>query len=156
MYPSKPIHIIAFSNGCRIGSWIETRLRNLDIKIKLTCVAGAYGGSILIDKFKIPLKLFLDKDIICELSTKSNVNDNLKKMINEPVNIGKRFYEFYGTTCDLYIPNFNDCFPIITNTNQNLTVIYHEIKNHYGHGSLGWYLKEEIIENSLKWFNDEQ
>lgn len=153
--PTKPIHIISCSNGCRIASWIETKLRNLNVKIKLTCIAGAFGGSSIVDKFKIPLNFVLDNDIIYDLSTNSSVNNNLKKLMNSELNIGERYYEFYGTANDWYIPNINDCFPILTNSKDNFNVVYHELKYCYDHVSLGWYLSEEIISNSLKYFNED-
>ena len=151
--PKKPIHIISCSNGCRIASWIETKLRNLYVKIKLTCIAGAFGGSIVVDKFKTLLNIVLSDEILSELSTNSETNNNLKKNMNEPINIGERYYEFYGTANDLYIPNFNGCFPLLLNDN-NLNVKYHELKYGYDHVSLGWYLSEEITTNSIKWINE--
>ena len=149
--PSKPIHIISCSNGCRIASFIETNLRNLDLDIKLTCVVGAFDGSINIDNFGNLLGFILDKNLLDEMKTNSAVNNKLKEKINSEIEIGTRHYEFYGTANDSYIPNFNGCFPIIEEK-KNLTVIYHDLKIGYGHVSLPWYLLDEILISSYTWF----
>lgn len=158
--PSKPIHLIACSNGCRIASWIEYELRynnnSSDANIKLTCIAGAFGGSVIIDKFNWFLQPILDDNIINDLLTNSETNLNLIKNINTKLKSGTRFYEFYGTANDWYIPNFNDCFPNMNENNlnnNNFQVIYHDLKYGYDHVSLGWYLIDEIIYNSIQWIN---
>lgn len=153
--PSKSVHLISCSNGCRIASWIECELRNIDVNIRLTCIAGAFGGSVLIDKCSIPLSLILSTDIITELSTNSETNNQLIEKINSKLIIGTRFYEFYGTANDWYIPNFNTCYPIIKQNkpNDNFEVVYHDLKYGYDHVSLGWYLSNEIANNSLKWLD---
>lgn len=156
-YKSKPIHLISCSNGCRIASWIECELRNININIKLTCIAGAFGGSIVIDKFDWILGIILDKNIIKDLATNSDTNSKLVKKINSELVLGSRDYEFYGTANDWYIPNFNDCFPVISKLNlnkNNFTIVYHELKYGYDHVSLGWYLADEIISNSIKWMEN--
>ncbi len=145
----KPIHIISCSNGCRIASWIEYELRNINVKIKLTCIAGAFNGSKVIDNFNLALSVVLDNNIIKDLSTESKTNIQLLEKINSEIFFGSREYEFYGTVNDWYIPNYNDCFPKLNKT--NFTVIYHEIKYGYDHVSLGWYLSDEIVNNSILW-----
>ena len=153
--PSKPVHLISCSNGCRIASWIECELRNIDVHIKLTCIAGAFDGSNIVDKFNIPLSLILTNDILTDLSTGSETNNKLIERINSELKFGSRFYEFYGTANDWYIPNFNGCFPLIKqkNLNNNFKVIYHDLKYGYDHVSLGWYLSDEIVKNSIDWIN---
>lgn len=167
--PTKPIHLIGCSNGCRIASWIECKLRNnpnnIPTNIKLTCIVGAFGGSILVDKFNWILGTILDDNVISDLSTKienkSETNTKLVKKINSELIVGSRFYEFYGTANDWLIPNFNDCFPIITNDgdngdngdNKNFKVIYHDLKYGYDHVGLGWFLADEIFNNSIEWMN---
>lgn len=154
---SKPIHLIACSNGCRIASWIECELRHIDVDIKLTCIAGAFGGSVLIDKFNLPLSLVLHNNILTDLSTGSNTNNHLKEKINSDLKIGLRNYEFYGTANDWYIPNFNGCFPITDQAimnKSNFKVIYHELHYGYDHVSLGWYLSGEIVSNLINWIDE--
>lgn len=149
----KPIHFIACSNGCRIASWIEYELRNINVNIKLTCIAGAFGGSVLIDKLSLPLSVILHNEIITDLSTNSKINKELKEKISSELKIGSRHYEFYGTANDWYIPNFKDCFPDISKAESlvNFNIDYHDLNYGYDHVSLGWYLSDEIIDNSLRW-----
>ena len=155
--PDKPIHFIACSNGCRIASWIECELRNLVVNIRLTCIVGAFGGSVLVDNFKIPLSIVLHNDVLKELSTESKINNTLKEKMSLKLELGTRFYEFYGTANDWYILNFNDCFPIINSNNldnNNFQVVYHDLKYGYDHVSLGWYFSNEIVKNSIDWMNE--
>lgn len=150
--PSKPIHLVSCSNGCRIASWIECELRNINVDIKVTCIAGAFGGSVVIDKFNILLRIILNENIITDLSTNSKTNNQLLEKMNSELVFGTRFYEFYGTANDWYIPNFNGCFPEINNKN-NFQVVYHDLKYGYDHVSLGWYLSDEIVKNFINWIN---
>lgn len=71
----KPIHLVACSNGCRIASWIEIKLINVNVNIRLTCIAGAFNGSKMVDIFEIPLSLILDKNVLTALKTNSNINN---------------------------------------------------------------------------------
>lgn len=149
--------MIAYSNGCRIASLIECELINIDVSIRLICIAGAFGGSILIDRFNLPLSLILHNNILTDLSIGSDTNNHLKEKINSELKIGLRHYEFYGTANDWYIPNFNGCLPIIDQTNMNKSnfkVVYHELHYGYDHVSLGWYLSGEIVLNLINWINE--
>lgn len=143
--PNKPIHIIATSNGCRIASFVETKLRNINVDIRITAIAGAYNGSRNINNFGFLLPL--SSKIKNELKLNSEVNNMLKNEMMKKIEKGSRFYEFYGTANDLFIPNINDCFPdVVANE-----VIYHKLEEGYCHVSLGYYKSDEILNNSYEW-----
>lgn len=145
--PNKPIHIIASSNGCRIASFIETKLRNINVNIRITSIVGAYGGSRIVEKNSQILSLILHQNIIEDMKLNSKINNELKKNMMNPITKGTRYYEFYGTANDWIIPNIDDCFPQVNATK----VIYHKLAEGIGHVSLGFYRHEEILNNSIEW-----
>lgn len=148
--PTKPIHLICASNGCRIGSFIECKLRYVDINIRVTALVGAYGGSRLVEKYPRVLSSILHTDVLSDLKLNSDVNNNLKQQMMKPVVKGTRSYEFYRTANDWLIPNINDCFPDVNATE----VVYHDLAEGIDHVGLGYYKIEEILDNSLKWMRD--
>lgn len=152
--PGKPIHLIANSNGCRVASLIEIKLRDLDVNMKITSIAGAYNGSSNIDRFPHILDIFLKETVINELSTNSEVNMNLIKLMNDTPIKGKRFYDFYCTLNDWYIPNIDDCYPKLKN-HENLTIKYNDVNFGYDHVGLSWYLSKEII-SSDNWMENNE
>lgn len=105
--PNKPIHLIGTSNGARIVSYIETRLRDQPVTIRVTSIAGAYYGSRILNqlnKYAGPVTgLILSRDLRKNLSVGSDECKDLILEMQKPVNIGTRIYEFYGTANDWYI-----------------------------------------------------
>jgi len=147
--PNKPIHMICASNGCRIGSFIETKLRNVDVNIRITSLAGAYGGSRVVNNYSCVLFPILHADVITDLKLNSKVNNDLRQDMLKPITLGTRYYEFYGTANDWFIPNINDCFPQVNATE----VTYHELIEGMDHVSIGYYKNKEILDNSIKWIS---
>lgn len=145
--PNKPIHMICSSNGCRICSYIETKIRHIDINIRISALFGAYNGSLLVENYSIVLSLLFHKDIITDMKLNSKVNKKLKKKMLESIIKESRHYEFYAGTHDLIIPNTSDCFPDV---NAN-TVINHELIENAGHINLVHLVHEEILNNSIEW-----
>lgn len=149
--PTKPIHIIGSSNGCRIAAWIEVKLRKLNVDIKLTCVVGAFNGSEHINMFPMLFEMILDETIMTELSTNSDVNLELLKAMNSPIEYGMRYYDFYCTLNDWYIPNIDDCYPTMDEQPGKLIVKKNDISIGHDHVGLCWYLSNEIISKSHDW-----
>lgn len=155
--PTKPIHLIGSSNGGRIVSYLEIKLRSLRpfARIRITGVGGVYYGSNAIYYLKsIGLaQCVLHKDIIDSLTTGS---DNAILLINsmqmqQSALTIKRTYEFYATANDWYIPNFDSCYPIMLGITD---VKYHLPVTGVDHVLLGHYLAKNIIEQSVKWMNN--
>ena len=148
-YSLNPIHIIGVSNGSRIASWIEAKLRDRVANIRITAIVGAYDGSTMITNYgSYGLQYILDSSIISNFTQNSYENTNLKQLMRTPIKYGSRHYEFYTTANDWYIPNFDSTQPkqiVVT------SVEYHELDTNYDHVSLGWYKAEQIMENSIKW-----
>lgn len=144
-FPNNPIHIISCSNGSRISAYVESKLRNYDVNIKITSMVGAYDGSKLIDYFPGIFGLILNSTIIEDFKMGSDKSNELLQLLKTPIEKGSRYYEFYTTANDWYIPNINSTQP------KNIvatSVKYHELITGYDHVSLGYYKLEEVIENS--------
>lgn len=154
--PSKPVHLIGSSNGGRIVSYLEIKLRVLKpfAKVRITGIGGVYYGSNSLHYLKSIgiANCILHEDIINSLTTGS---DNAISLINSMQlnNSVKRSYEFYATANDWYIPNFDSCYPMITGTHD---IKYHKPFTGIDHVLLGHYLAKDIIENSVIWMNDNQ
>lgn len=144
--PGKAIHIISCSNGCRISGYIESKIRDIDVNIKITSIVGAYGGSRIMEQYSFPLQLILHNDIIKDLKLNSDTNNQLLNKMNSAIIKGSRHYEFYGTANDWYIPNIDDCFPDIEAT----TKIYHPLVEGFDHVSTAFYLRQKIFDDSIK------
>ncbi len=151
--PGKKIVLISMSNGCRIASMIECKLRNVDVNIRLFCFCGAYNGTILINSFQEPFKFLNLHNFVDELSKDLDVNKKLIEKVKSKLSIGSRFYDFYVVGGDVCIPNFNDCY-IEIEEDHNMKVLYHQMYLEYEHISLIWYLIEDIIEISINYLKN--
>jgi hypothetical protein len=148
-YPKKPIHMIGSSNGCRICSYVETKLRNIDVDIRITALSGAYNGSNIAENYSNILSLVLCDSLITEMKLNSKVNNKLRKKMMSPITKGSRHYEFYVSEIDLIIPNNYDCFPDV---NAN-TKIYHKLVKNTGHVNLAYFKHEKILDDSIEWMS---
>lgn len=148
-FPHNKIHLIGTSNGARIAGYIDLELRKYDVNLRITSVAGVFNGSKTMDMINKTgiTRLVFDKSVRNDLSL---LSDGLISKMKEPIQIGKRFYEFYGTINDFCIPNVSSCFPLLGDHKY----IHHKIKSGVGHTVLIHHLREEIIKNSLRWFNE--
>lgn len=152
--PNKPIHLIGSSNGGRIVAHLEISLRSLrpNSRVRVTGVGGVYYGSNSLYYLRLIglAQLILHKDIIKNLTTGSDHSTQLINSMQFDQSI-KRSYEFYATANDWYIPNFDSCYPVLHNT---IDVKYHEPVTGVDHVLLGHYLAPHIIEDSVKWMEN--
>lgn len=113
--PGKPVQLIGHSNGGRIIAYIETHLRNKEVDMRITGIAGAFFGSKLINLYT-PIgttNFFFSPHILRDLKTDSKKSKELINEMRKEVTIGSREYTFYATVNDLAIPNFTSCLPNI-------------------------------------------
>lgn len=113
--PGKPVQLIGHSNGGRIAAYIETHLRDKEVAIRMTGIAGVFFGSEVINLYKKTgaAHLFLSHHILKDLQTNSQKSKQLINDMRKEVTIGSREYTFYTTVNDLAIPNFTSCLPNI-------------------------------------------
>lgn len=123
--PGKPVQLIGHSNGGRIAAYIETHLRDTEVDIRMTGIAGVFFGSDAMNLYKKTgtAHLLLSRAILEDLQTASKTSKKLIEDMSEPVTIGSREYTFYASVNDLAIPNFSSCLPRI-NQNEKCHIVF--------------------------------
>ena len=113
--PGKPVQLIGHSNGGRIAAYVETHLRDKEVDMRVTGIAGVFFGSDLITLYKRTgtAHLFLCRPILQDLKTGSEKSKELINNMRKEVTVGSREYTFYTTIDDVAIPNFTSCLPNI-------------------------------------------
>jgi hypothetical protein len=149
--PGKPICLIGTSNGARIAAYIETRLRHLNVNIRVTGIAGVFYGSSSMNTIASLniAQLVLHPSVIADLMVGSDTSKSLIEAMQAPLETGTRTYEFYATVNDAYIPNFSSCFPVVPNAKYNL---------HSGqdHKSLQVAVRDEELQRAFVWMDSMQ
>lgn len=143
--PEKPIQITGHSNGARIAAYLETRLRDENVAIRITSIAGPIFGSDVISLASTTKigSLFFKKITLKELSTGSSVAKNLISSMKTPVTKGSREFMFYGAYNDMAIPNIDSCFPKI-DKNETCQIVFG-----CAHTEIVRYLSREETEKTL-------
>ncbi|MEC7838667.1 MAG: hypothetical protein VX777_01355 [Chlamydiota bacterium] len=145
--PGKPICILGVSNGARIADFIDLSLRDVDVNIKISTIAGAHYGSTkmnYLNKWAVTEKIF-DEYLRSEMQYGShNVRDVISSM-RKKISVGSRSYDFYATTEDYIVTPFNSSLPII-NQNENYYLLHGE-----GHASIVWKTRKHQIDSCTEW-----
>jgi hypothetical protein len=150
-HPTKPIFIAGHSNGSRIATTLETKLRKEapGIAVKVSTIAGIHFGSraaTLGKKLHSPLP---NRTWLNETSFGSDKTKEILKAVACPIKKreGKREYEFFATTEDGLV-NIGSALPHLERRKVN-HVIYHG----YGHVSLVSKVAERQIQSCVEWMN---
>lgn len=147
-HPENPICLMGASNGGRIAGYIDVKLRDLNVNIKVSTIAGAhYGSKLATFVAKIPLiRKILSKDLKSELSYGSFQVREILEAMKEKVTIGSRSYDFYATTEEYMVTPFISCLPRICQGEK-----YHIVYGH-GHCSIVKKVRNHQIDTCLEWF----
>jgi len=146
--PGKPVNLIGTSNGGRIIGYIETHLREQDVHIRVTGLAGVFFGSDsmkTLAKTGIAGRLF-SKPIARDLQTGSETAKKLITAMQQEVLKGSRAFKFYATNGDLQIPNFSSCLPLIEGAEYELTL-------GQDHVSLGSAVCDQVLQEHYQWMD---
>jgi len=117
--PEKPVCILGVSNGSRVATWLETKLRAREpcTPIMVSTIAGVHLGSSRMDLLiRLGLaRYFYPSSLQEELKYKSETAINLLNQVRHPLldNCAPRKYEFYATTEDLSVPDLDSSLPEI-------------------------------------------
>ena len=150
-HPKKPICLLGFSNGSRIVTWLETKLRKKTSSsaVKVSTIAGVHFGSSVITRMnKIGLsKWMFSPAIRKELAYASRKSQLLIQKVLEPLSpqVAKRDYEFYATTEDILVPNTDSSLPILGKGEK-----FHLIHG-YGHTTIVEAVAKQQIASCIKW-----
>ena len=124
LYPKNPIFLIGHSNGARIASYIEKRLKANNIH--LLSIAGPHGGSIrfkVIKALRLSSFFHLPEEITQELSYLSSfATDSLIEWQTQANNIEDRKISrlFFATADDWRVFPSKTCFPKLPNSSYYL------------------------------------
>lgn len=169
--PRKPICLLGISNGTRIATWIETRLRATDPRtpVFVSSIAGVHRGSSRFNLLeRLHLSQFVQAALRCNLS--KQLNEQLRKISNvvrelrydsdrsqellervrEPLNgrCAPRSYEFYATTEDPLVDLDSSLPPLGQNNDARYYLLHGE-----GHCSIITKVAKRQIRHCLAWIN---
>ena len=142
--PGKPVNLIGTSNGGRIVGYIDSALKDTDVHIRITGIAGAFFGSkTLTNLNKYGLANYLPQVVVEELSQGSSKARNLIESMQKVPTQGSRSYKFYATNGDIVIQP-EDSFPKIKGADYELVV-------GQDHTSLGVSICDKVLKEHLEW-----
>jgi hypothetical protein len=152
--PQKPVCILGFSNGSRIATWLETRLRYQAplAPVMVSTIAGVHLGSHRVDLMntcRLP-NYFFPETLRSELTYNNPYAIELLNAVRAPLPLhcAPRKYEFYATTEDILVPDLDSSLPQI-----------HKGERHYvvhgqSHGSLVSAIAQKQIASSVEWIKN--
>ncbi|MCB1117780.1 MAG: hypothetical protein KDK50_04275 [Chlamydiia bacterium] len=115
--PGKPICIMGVSNGSRIATHLEVKLRKHApaTPVRVSTIAGVHLGSSRMGLVKALglAKFFYPTELMDELSYKSKCSVTLLNRVKTqlPEACAKRSYEFFATTEDQSVPDLDSSLP---------------------------------------------
>ena len=153
-HPGKPICLVGFSNGGRICSWIETRLRSHapTTPMKISCLSSAHFGSSRMELLKKVFQITgfsfgIDHEIIKELSYGSAKAQEIISSASQPLQEGViRDFEFFASTEDSALPELSSTLPRLGQHN-----IVHHIVHGYDHNAIVPALAETQLNSCKQW-----
>ena len=150
-HPGRPICLIGMSNGSRIATWLETRLREIapQTPVMVSTISGVHLGSSRmnqLEKFKMKSALY-PAALQQELKFQSEYALNLLNRVRAPLppNCAPRKFEFYATTDDLLIPDLASSLPEINQGER-----FYVLQGH-SHDSIVSAVAEQQIDSCLSW-----
>lgn len=149
--PGKPVCLLGVSNGSRIATWLEIKLRHQAplTPVMVSTIAGVHLGSSRMDLLK-KLRLanhFYPEVLGKELAYCSLHAINLLKEVRAPLpdHCAQRKYEFYATTEDISVPDLNSSLPRIDKGER------HYIVHGQSHDSIVSAVSKNQIASCLAW-----
>lgn len=117
--PTKPICILGVSNGSRIATWLDIKLRDAAPRtpVMVSTIAGVHFGSRrmnLLESLWLA-KWFYPNALREELKYGSDKAKELLDQLSFPLPVGcaARNYEFFATTEDMSVPDLDSSLPKI-------------------------------------------
>lgn len=156
-HPSKPICLIGYSNGGRICTWLETRLRSSapTSPIKISTIAAIHFGSSRMDLVKschqwTGWSLGYNLSVVNDLCFGSEKAKEILKAVRFPLKNGViRDFEFFASTEDLQVPEISSSIPKL---GKNLKATYRVIHG-YDHGGIVAGVSVDQIRSCEEWMN---
>lgn len=149
--PGKPVCLIGHSNGGRIAAFVETGLRNEDVNIKVTGIAGAFFGSsnmTTLNNYNIA-PYIADEALSAEMPEGSNKAKEIISSMQKTPTKGTRDYTFYATANDVVVTPFSSSFPKVHHGNPK----YHLVTGH-DHASIFGAIQDDELNHAYKWMEE--
>lgn len=154
-HPGKKICLIGVSNGARIATYIETKLRQdaPNSPVKVSTIAGVHFGSRWANYLQILNALQISRccpALFNELGFASMKAKELLDEVQKPLapNV-KRAYQFYATTEDLIISDLSSSIPKIGTIASSFKIYHGE-----GHNSLVERVADEQMKDALQFLRE--
>ncbi len=118
-YPGKPIGVLGVSNGSRIATWLEVKMRKEFPKtpMRISTIAGVHFGSSQMNLLKRlgAVGFLYPQSLSEELAYGSRKAKELLNKVSSalPKKCAPRSYEFFATTEDLLIPDNESSLPVL-------------------------------------------
>lgn len=149
--PDKPLCILGVSNGSRIATWLEIKLRNQasQTPIMVSTIAGVHLGSRrinLLERLGVAKWLY-PNELREELKYDSDKARELLGQLSSPLPVGcaARYYEFFATTEDISVPDLDSSLPEINKGERSYIVHGHS------HDSIVTAVAEQQIASCIRW-----
>lgn len=153
-HPGKPVCISGVSNGSRLATWLEVRMREQrpDTPIRISTISGVHYGTSMVDRLNRwgVADWILDEDFSREMAFGSPKARELLRKVKTalPDNVKPRSYQFFATTGDLVV-DLESSIPRL-GKDEEVTIVHGQ-----GHGSLVPAIAAEQIESSVKWMKQQ-
>jgi len=154
-HPKKPICLIGVSNGGRICTWLETRLRACapSTPVRISTIAAVHFGTKrmnLVQKFHqwTGRSLGYCHTIVNDLSFGSKKAREILDEVSKPLPKGTiRDYEFFASTEDLQVPGLVSSIPKVGNNSTPIKRIVHG----YDHNGIVAGVCDEQVKSCKMW-----
>ena len=149
--PGKLLCILGVSNGSRIATWLEIKLRDRasQTPVMVSTIAGVHLGSRrmnLLEKLGLA-KWFYPDSLREELKYGSDKARELLGQLSSPLPVGcaARNYEFFASTDDLSVPDLDSSLPAINKGKHSYIVHGHS------HDSIVTAVADQQIASCVHW-----
>lgn len=149
--PGKPLCILGVSNGSRIATWLEIKLRDSasQTPVMVSTIAGVHLGSRrmnLLERLGLA-KWFYPTALREELTYGSDKARELLGQLSSPLPVGcaARNYEFFASTEDISVPDLDSSLPTINKGEHSYIVHAHS------HDSIVTAVAEQQIASCVHW-----
>lgn len=140
--PGKPICIFSASNGARISNYIDIHLREYNVNMIISSIAGAHLGSKKMNFInQVPIiRSFFDENLRSELSYESDHAKDMIESLRRKIGMGTREYYFFASTEDYLVTPYTSSLPNLFQK-EKYFLIHGE-----GHGSIPFKVRKTQVQ----------
>jgi hypothetical protein len=148
--PGKPVSLIGVSRSGPIAAAVDLGLREENVSMRITTIAGAFFGPPAIElckRWPINALQILDPQLVEEFSVDSNSSRRLIEHLRfDDLTHGERSYAFYASLNDYLIPTHASLPLLCKREELYLLRGWHHFTLHLG-------IREAVLQNIFQWFD---